>query len=62
MAKLSSGQKVPTSDRTVLVRADASAPYGFVQEVMNSCAKVGIYKLECGAARPPDSELKKAGG
>jgi len=57
-AKLSSGQALPPSDRTVIVRADASAPYVYVQDVMNTCAKVGIYKIECGAARPPDSELK----
>ncbi|MBI4600872.1 MAG: biopolymer transporter ExbD [Planctomycetes bacterium] len=64
MDKLSSGQQVPISERPVMIRADASAPYGQVQEVVNSCAKVGIYKIECGAARPPESEFqdtKKAG-
>jgi biopolymer transport protein ExbD len=57
MPGLSSGQQVPFSERVVMVRADASAPYGHVQEVVNSCAKVGIYKIECGASRPPDAEF-----
>ncbi len=57
MNALSTGQAVPFSERTVSIRADASAPYGQVQEVVNTCAKVGIYKIECGAARPPDSEI-----
>ena len=40
------------SELKVMIRADASAPYGMVQDVMNTCVKVGIYKIECGAARP----------
>ncbi|HVR75032.1 MAG TPA: biopolymer transporter ExbD [Planctomycetota bacterium] len=55
---LSSGQQVTPSERTVLVRGDAAAPYGQIQEVINTCAKVGIYKIECGAARPPDADSK----
>jgi biopolymer transport protein ExbD len=57
---LSSGQQVARSERTVLVRGDGSAPYGQIQEVVNACAKVGIYKIECGAARPPDADEKDA--
>lgn len=49
------------SERKVMIRADQSAPYGMVQKVMNTCTKVGIYKIECGAARPPD-EKKHGGG
>jgi biopolymer transport protein ExbD len=45
------------SERPVMVRADASAPFGEVQKVVNTCAKAGIYKIECGAARPPDKEF-----
>ena len=45
-----SGPKI--SERKVMVRADASSPYGYVQDVMHACAAVGIYKIECGAARP----------
>jgi biopolymer transport protein ExbD len=44
--------KGPLSERQVMVRADASSPYGYVQDVMHACAAVGIYKIECGAARP----------
>jgi len=53
MEKLSTGQQVPISERPVMVRADASAPFKYVQEVVNACAKVGIYKVECGATLPP---------
>jgi len=60
MKALSSGQPVPFSERPVMIRADASSPFGHVQEVVNTCAKVGIYKIECGAARPPDSEFPGA--
>ncbi len=41
------------SERKVMIRADETAPYGRVQVVMNTCSKVGIYKIECGAAQPP---------
>ncbi len=43
------------SERPVMVRADSSAPYGEVQKVLNTCAKVGIYKIECGAAQPANA-------
>jgi len=46
------------SDRKVMIRADASAPYGLAQRSMNVCAKVGIFKIEVGAARPPDDKKK----
>lgn len=38
------------SERKVQIRADGSALYGHVQKVMNTCAEVGIYKIEIGAA------------
>jgi len=60
VTSLSKGEAVTPSERPVTIRADASAPFGQVQEVMNTCAKVGIYKVECGAARPPDAELPGA--
>jgi biopolymer transport protein ExbD len=47
------------SDRRVMLRAEKTAPYGHIQDVMNACAGVGIYQIECGAARPAD---KAAGG
>ncbi|NUN49634.1 MAG: biopolymer transporter ExbD [Candidatus Brocadiae bacterium] len=40
------------SERLVMIRADAKAPYGAVQQVMNVCAECGIYKIEVGAAAP----------
>ncbi len=42
------------SERRVMIRADASSPYGHIQDVMVLCARVGIYQIECGAARPSD--------
>jgi biopolymer transport protein ExbD len=41
------------SERRVMIRADGSSPYGYIQDVMGLCAQVGIYQIECGAARPP---------
>jgi biopolymer transport protein ExbD len=40
------------SERKIMIRADAAAPYGRVQEVLHMAAKVGMYKIECGAAQP----------
>lgn len=59
-AEFRTDPKNPTiSERKVMIRADAAAPYGRVQVVMNTCTKVGIYKIECGAAQPP-SDKKSA--
>ncbi|HAK93946.1 MAG TPA: hypothetical protein DCM87_02775 [Planctomycetes bacterium] len=41
-------------ERPVMVRADKQAPYGEVQKVIAQCALAKIYKIECGASRPPD--------
>jgi biopolymer transport protein ExbD len=41
------------SDRRVMIRADAGAPYGLAQRAMNVCASKGIYKIEVGASVPP---------
>ncbi len=46
------------SELKVMIRADASAPYGLAQRAMNTCAKSGIYKVEVGAARPADPRHK----
>ena len=40
------------SDRRVMIRADAGAPFGLAQRAMNVCASKGIYKIEVGAAVP----------
>ncbi len=40
------------SQRKLMIRADASSLYGYVQKVMNACAEVGLYKVEIGAASP----------
>jgi hypothetical protein len=41
------------SFRRVHIRADASAPYGMVSEVIEACRQAGIYKVEFGAAPMP---------
>ena len=46
--------KAGASDRRIMLRADTGAPYGYIQDVMNTCAAVGIYQIECGAARRAD--------
>jgi len=40
------------SDRRVMIRSDASAPYALAQRAMNVCAAQGIYRIEVGAAKP----------
>jgi biopolymer transport protein ExbD len=41
------------SKRKVSIRADKSAPYGHVQQLITLCGLAGIYKIEIGAAKPP---------
>jgi biopolymer transport protein ExbD len=43
------------SERKIMIRADAAAPYGKVQDVLHAAAKAGMYKIECGAAQPPQA-------
>jgi len=43
------------SRRRVMIRADAAAPYGLVQQAMAACALAGIRRIECGAAMPPQA-------
>jgi biopolymer transport protein ExbD len=43
------------SERKIMIRADAAAPYGKVQDVLHTAAKAGMYKIECGAAQPPQA-------
>ena len=50
--------KSRASSRKVMIRADGAAPYGFIQDVMGACSRVGIYQIECGASRPPGSKEK----
>jgi len=40
------------SDRRVMIRADASAPYALAQRAMNVCAEQGITRIMVGAAKP----------
>jgi hypothetical protein len=40
------GELVRVSERRVTIRADPLAPYGHVQKVIESCASVGVYKVE----------------
>jgi biopolymer transport protein ExbD len=40
------------SDRRVMIRSDASAPYALAQRAMLVCAEQGLYRIEVGAAKP----------
>jgi len=40
------------SEKRLMVRADKSAPFGLVQNVLKDAVMAGMYKIECGAARP----------
>jgi biopolymer transport protein ExbD len=44
--------KVILSARRVLIRADAAAPYGDIQKVIELCSAAKIYKVEVAAAQP----------
>lgn len=44
-------QNPVVSERLVMVRADALAPWRLVQQVYAACAAAGIYKIEVGAGR-----------
>ena len=59
--RATAGDSKSASDRRIMIRADSASPYGHVKDVMNLCAKVGIYQIECGAARPPD-KVQQVGG
>jgi biopolymer transport protein ExbD len=48
------GKGEGVSERRVMIRADAASPYGHVKDVMRLCGSAGIYKIECGAARPAE--------
>lgn len=45
----------PPSLRDVLIRADADAPYALIQSVIESCASVGLCRVEVGAVKPAPS-------
>ena len=47
------------SERKVMIRADASAPFGLPQKAMNVCAQVGMYKIDVGAALTLKDDGKK---
>jgi len=46
------------SARTLIIRADRTAPYGYVQKVMEQCGVARVYKTEIGAGLPKE-ELNK---
>ncbi len=41
------------SKRRAMIRADRLAPFGLVQNIIETCGSVGLYKVEVGAAQPP---------
>jgi len=53
LADAHTAEQGPISERRVMIRADAGAPFGLAQRAMNVCAQQGIFKIEVGAAKPP---------
>ncbi len=47
------------SSRIVMIRSDGNAPYGLAQRVMNTCVRVGIYRIEVGAAQVKTEKTPK---
>jgi len=41
------------SGRSLLIRADQGAPFGFIQRVIEVAGSVGLYKVEVAGAAPP---------
>jgi biopolymer transport protein ExbD len=39
-------------DARIIIRSDAQAPYGLVQQVMEICSRMGFHRFEFSAARP----------
>ena len=40
------------SDRAIMIRSDAGAPYRMIQKVFEACARAMVWKIEIGAAKP----------
>lgn len=54
-----SNRRVPNdrtspSERFLMIRADRTAPYGFINRVVERAAKAGLYKIEVAAYIPKD--------
>jgi biopolymer transport protein ExbD len=47
------------SERTLIIRADRTAPYGYVQKVLEQASLGRIYKVEVGAGLPKDAANKQ---
>jgi len=48
------------SERKVMIRADAAAPFGLPQRAMNACSKAGMYMIDVGAAQSVETGKKRA--
>ena len=57
--KKTDAKALKVSERKVMIRADGAAPYGLPQKAMNVCAKAGMYKIDVGAAQPPQESKRK---
>jgi biopolymer transport protein ExbD len=46
------------SERTLIIRADRTAPFGHIQKVMEQTSKARMYKVEVGAGLPKEDANK----
>lgn len=46
------GSRLGVSDRPVMIRADAGAPFSMIRKVMEACGRAKIWKMEFGATNP----------
>ncbi len=42
------------SNRAIMIRSDAGAPYRMVQKVFEACARARVWKIEIGATKPAE--------
>ncbi len=42
------------SNRAIMIRSDAGAPYSMVQKVFEACARARVWKIEIGATKPAE--------
>ena len=47
------------SNRVILIRADAGAPWKIVKQILSACKKAKVWKIEFGAERPFKSNALK---
>ncbi len=54
------GDKNSPSERSLMIRCDRTAPYGYVQRVYETAAQAMLYRIQVGAALPKEEVNRRA--